>query len=153
MSFEALAALLQDGHDKGALKAVPYAETLGLTYERGDSGIAIVMPFAKSLIGAPSRLHGGTVAGLLEIASIAQLVYALGDQEALPLVKPINVTVDYLRAAACMETRATAVVTRLGRRVANIRAEAWQDDRDAPVAAAHMNVLLVRSRTRAGSGS
>jgi acyl-coenzyme A thioesterase PaaI-like protein len=59
-------------------------------------------------------------------------------------VKPINVTVDYLRAAACEDTFAAAVVTRMGRRIANVRAEAWQRDRAAPVAAAHMNVMLVR---------
>jgi hypothetical protein len=32
----------------------------------------------------------------------------------------------------------------MGRRIANVRAEAWQADRSAPVAAAHMNVMLVR---------
>ncbi|MBW7945959.1 MAG: PaaI family thioesterase [Sphingomonadaceae bacterium] len=126
------------------MSSLPYARTLGLSYRREAEGIVIVMPFSKQLVGAPSRLHGGTVAGLLEIASIAQLVHVLGREETAPGVKPINVTVDYLRAAACETTYAGAVVTRLGRRIANVRAEAWQTDRGAPVAAAHMNVMLVR---------
>lgn len=144
MNFDTLVRELLGAPDEGALSALPYARTLGLSYQRGAEGITIIMPFAKSLVGSPSRLHGGTVAGLLEIASIAQLVHVLGREETAPGVKPINVTVDYLRAAACETTYAGAVVTRMGRRIANVRAEAWQADRDAPVAAAHMNVMLVR---------
>lgn len=144
MSFDALAGLLRGAPDEGALTALPYAETLGLRYRRGADGITIVMPFAKGLIGAPGRLHGGTVAGLLEIASIAQLVHVLWDGASPPHVKPITVTVDYLRAAACEMTFAAANVTRLGRRIANVRAECWQGDRDSPVAAAHMNVMIER---------
>lgn len=144
MNFDTLVRELLGAPDEGTLSALPYARTLGLSYRRGAEGITIIMPFAKSLVGSPSRLHGGTVAGLLEIASIAQLVHVLGREETAPGVKPINVTVDYLRAAACETTYAGAVVTRMGRRIANVRAEAWQADRDAPVAAAHMNVMLVR---------
>ena len=144
MSFDKLAELLRAAPDEGAFTALPYAVTLGLRYRREPQGITIVMPFAKSLIGAPSRLHGGTVAGLLEIASIAQLIEALGDAASPPHIKPITVTVDYLRAAAAAETYAAATVTRLGRRIANVRAEAWQGERSEPVAAAHMNVMLVR---------
>jgi len=144
MSFDALATLLRGAPDEGVFDALPYAVTLGLRYRRNAGVITIVMPFDKRLIGAPSRLHGGTVAGLLEITSIAQLIEALGDDAPPPRIKPITVTVDYLRAAACAETYAAATVTRLGRRIANVRAEAWQSDRSEPVAAAHMNVMLER---------
>lgn len=144
MNFDTLVRELLGAPDEGPLSSLPYARTLGLSYRRDADGITIIMPFSKDLIGAPSRLHGGTVAGLLEIASIAQLVHVLGREETAPGVKPINVTVDYLRAAACETTYAAAIVTRMGRRIANVRAEAWQGDRAAPVAAAHMNVMLVR---------
>ncbi|MBB4632029.1 PaaI family thioesterase [Sphingosinicella soli] len=144
MNFDTLVRELMGAADEGPLSSLPYARTLGLSYRREAEGIMIIMPFAKQLIGSPRRLHGGTVAGLLEVASIAQLVHVLGHEETAPGVKPINVTVDYLRSAACETTYAAALVTRMGRRIANVRAEAWQGDRDAPVAAAHMNVLLVR---------
>lgn len=59
-------------------------------------------------------------------------------------VKPVNVTVDYMRGGREKETRAKGTVTRLGNRVANVSAIAWQDEEDKPIAAARMNFLIVR---------
>jgi acyl-coenzyme A thioesterase PaaI-like protein len=42
-------------------------------------------------------------------------------------------------------TFARGSVTRLGGRVANVEATAWQDDADKPIAAARMNYLIVRA--------
>ena len=42
-------------------------------------------------------------------------------------------------------TRAQGIVTRLGSRVANVEATAWQDDPAKPIAAARMNYLIARS--------
>ena len=42
------------------------------------------------------------------------------------------------------ETRAAAVVERLGRTIANVEAFAWQDSRDKPIASARINFLLER---------
>jgi len=39
------------------------------------------------------------------------------------------------------------VVTRHGKRVANVRCEAWQDDRAAPVASAHAIFLVMPPET------
>ncbi len=61
-------------------------------------------------------------------------------------IKPVTVTVDYMRGGRPRETHAEAVIERLGRRLANIDAFAWQDDRDTPIASARMNVLLERER-------
>ncbi|HEU0043867.1 MAG TPA: PaaI family thioesterase, partial [Sphingomonas sp.] len=36
------------------------------------------------------------------------------------------------------------IVTRLGTRIANVEAVAWQDDRAKPIASARMNYLIVR---------
>ncbi|WP_448586420.1 PaaI family thioesterase [Thermaurantiacus sp.] len=115
----------------------PYATRLGLRIE----GSALVMPFSPTLIGAPGRLHGGTIAGLLELASLSAVLRAV---EAGVQAKPINVTVDYLREGRPEDTRAEATILRLGRRIANVRAEAWQGARDRPIAAARLNILLVR---------
>jgi len=41
-------------------------------------------------------------------------------------------------------TYARATLSRLGRRIANIEAVAWQDDPDAPIAIAQLNVKLDR---------
>ncbi len=59
------------------------------------------------------------------------------------LPKTITFTVDYRRSGAAVDTHARAVITRQGRRVANVRVEAWQADRDKPVATAHAAFLVV----------
>jgi acyl-coenzyme A thioesterase PaaI-like protein len=56
--------------------------------------------------------------------------------------KTINLAVDYLRPARPVETSALGLVTKQGRRVANVRVEAWQEDRGRPVAIAHAHFLL-----------
>ncbi len=42
-------------------------------------------------------------------------------------------------------TRAQGIISRLGTRIANVEAIAWQDDRERPVAAARLNFLLTDS--------
>ncbi|WP_188053046.1 MULTISPECIES: PaaI family thioesterase [unclassified Sphingosinithalassobacter] len=120
----------------------PYAALLGLTEEPGAEAPTFVMPFAEDVLGRPGFLHGGAIGGLLEMAAIGALQQALGEEEAQ--VKPINVTVDFMRGGRDKPTRAKGVVTRLGTRVANVEATAWQDDPDKPIAAARMNYLLQR---------
>lgn len=120
----------------------PYAETLGLTIEQGEGAPVLVMPFRQQVIGRPGFLHGGALGGLLEMAAMGALLHALDGAEAR--IKPINVTVDYMRGGRDKLTRAQGLVTRLGNRVANVEAVAWQDSRDRPIAAARMNYLLTR---------
>jgi uncharacterized protein (TIGR00369 family) len=121
----------------------PYADTLGITTESGEGAPVLLMPFADDVLGRPGFLHGGAIAGLLEMAAIAALQHALAS-EGGGRIKPINVTVDYMRGGRDKPTRAAGVVTRLGTRVANVEATAWQDDRTRPIAAARMNYLLER---------
>lgn len=123
----------------GAPVLPPYAAMLGLRRE----GTVFTMPFDVSLIGSPGRLHGGAVAGLMEIAANIAVREAL--EGAPAQVKPVNVTVDYLREGATEDTSAEAIIQRMGRRVANVRVEAWQGSRSRLIAAARMNLLIVRS--------
>ena len=125
----------------------PYAELLGLTVAPGDGPPVLVMPFADGVIGRPGFLHGGAIGGLLEMAAIAALQHALADEGADDTgarIKPVNVTVDYMRGGRDKPTYGVGIVTRLGNRVANVEAVAWQDDRAKPIAAARMNYLIVR---------
>ena len=121
----------------------PYAVLLKLRAETDADGAPMfVMPFHDDVVGRPGFLHGGAIAGLLEFAAFAALREALGDSDAA--MKPINVTVDYMRAGQPRDTFAAATVERLGARIANVEAQAWQKDRRTPIAAAQMNFLLVR---------
>ncbi|VXC50690.1 PaaI family thioesterase [Sphingomonas sp. AX6] len=122
----------------------PYAEFLGVTVERSDDGQppVLVMPFSSDVPGRPGFLHGGAIGGLLEMAAIVALWHALDDEDARG--KPIGVTVDYMRGGRELPTRAKGTVTRLGSRIANVEAVAWQDDATKPIASARMNYLLTR---------
>jgi uncharacterized protein (TIGR00369 family) len=121
----------------------PYAQLLDLRAERDEDGQPLfVMPFGDDVMGRPGFLHGGAIAGLLEFAAFATLRQALGDGAVE--MKPINVTVDYMRGGHPRDTFEAATIERLGARIANVEAQAWQKDRKAPIAAAQMNFLLVR---------
>jgi uncharacterized protein (TIGR00369 family) len=115
---------------------------LGLRTERSDEGgLVWVMPFADDVVGRPGFLHGGAIAGLLEFAALGTVYDQLGEPAAL---KPINVTVDFMRGGTDHDTFAAATVTRLGNRIANVEAYAWQQDRAKPIASARMNLMIRR---------
>ena len=125
-------------------KLPPYSQFLGIRAERSVEGeLRFVMPFGDAVTGRPGYLHGGAIAGLLEFAAFGALFEALGSREGVT-VKPVNVTVNYMRGGAQHDTYAAATVTRLGNRIANVEAMAWQTDRAKPIAAARINFLLER---------
>lgn len=120
----------------------PYARFLGIA-ETKDG--ALLMPFDGNM-GRPGFLHGGAISGLLEIAAIAALSGALAEaDDAGGRIKPINVTVDFTRGGREHDTFARGTVTRLGSRVANVEASAWQDDPARPIAGARMTYLIIRA--------
>lgn len=101
-----------------------------------------VMPFHDDVVGRPDYLHGGAIAGLLEFAAYSTLLERVGDERLA--MKPITVTVDYMLGGRDRDTFACATVERLGTRIANVEAFAWQKDRATPIASARMNFLLER---------
>ena len=119
----------------------PYAQLLKLRTEEQGEALRFVMPFHDDVVGRPGYLHGGAIAGLLEFAAFTALSRAIGDDV---VKKPITVTVDYMRGGTPKDTFAEARVERLGNRLANVEAYAWQSDRDKPIAAARINFLLER---------
>lgn len=122
-----------------------YARSLGIS-ARGamDGGSPVLsLEFKHELEGRPGAWHGGAIAGLLETAGYAALRAALTAQGRDPLLKPINVTVQYLSTGRTRTSHARARIVRLGRRNANLAIEAWQDDPARPIASAVMNVLMV----------
>ena len=121
----------------------PYARLLKLRVEDSGDGPLVVLPFHEDVVGRPGFLHGGAIAGLLEFAAFTTLGRAIG--AGTVVMKPITVTVDYMRGGTDLETFATATVERLGARIANVEAFAWQQDRSKPIAAARINFLLDRS--------
>ena len=142
---ERLAEAKRTGNYQGLLDAVPYSKFLGLEAHIEGDELITTMRYADHLIGNPAlpALHGGTLGALLESAAIFELLWRA---ETIVLPKTITVTVDYLRSGQPVDTHARGTVTRHGRRVANVRVEAWQADRATPVATAHAIFLVMSER-------
>jgi uncharacterized protein (TIGR00369 family) len=140
---ERLTAAKHAGDYQGLFEAIPYAAFLGLKAELVEQELVTTMTYAPHLIGNPSlpALHGGTLGALLESAAIFELLWRA---ESIVLPKTITFTVDYLRSAAAVDTRARGHITRQGRRVTNVRIEAWQEDRTKPVATANAIFLVMK---------
>jgi uncharacterized protein (TIGR00369 family) len=136
---------LDDGQSGDALKRVldniPYVRFLGIDCTRMGDRLTFTLPFDDKIIGNPMlpAIHGGVTGAFLEVAAISQLVSEI-KSERLP--KPINLTVEYLRSGKPQDVYAEATVTKLGRRIANVQAVAWQAERARPIASAHGHFLL-----------
>jgi len=127
-----LAAVLDD---------MPYARRLGVGGHFEDGVLVAVLPFSPDLIGNPRlpALHGGAVGAFLELAAQMRLRF---DREGLAAPATIGVTVEYLRPGRARETYARAEIKRLGRRIANLHVEAWQDQNRTPIALLQGRFLL-----------
>ena len=85
-------------------------------------------------------LHGGVIGAFLEHTALVHLMWDSDKITGVP--KTIDVTIDYLRSGRPVDTAGARYRDQHGRRVANVRAEAWQDDPVKPIAALHGHFLL-----------
>jgi len=127
-----------------ALARIPYAAFLGVRAELKGDELTLVLPFSDHLVGNPllPALHGGVVGALMELTAITQLAIA-SKSDKFP--KTIDVGFDYLRSGRPVDTYARAKVIKIGRRIANVQAEAWQGERGQPIAAMHGHFLVEES--------
>ena len=139
---DAMAEIRQSRDWSRFLAMIPYAEFLGLSVDVGEDGLVGKLRYDDMLVGNPAlpALHGGTIGALLESTAIFELLWR---DELTVLPKTINLTIDYLRSAGPADTFARGVITRRGRRVANVRVEAWQDDAARPVSLAYGHFLVM----------
>lgn len=120
-----------------------YAQALGISVDSLEDGLPILtVDFSADVEGRPGHYHGGAIAGLLENAAYAALRAAIAAEGREAKLKPVNITVQYLSAGKPLKSYAKARITRMGRRNANISVEAWQSDREKPIASAVMNILM-----------
>lgn len=131
---------MSTGH---AIVLPPYARSMGMVVDRIEQGVPVIaMDYSDRALGRPGYLHGGAIGGLLEVAGFCALHAALGGADGTTRIKPINVTIEYLRGGTQQPTFAIGTVLRAGRRIANVQAEAWQADRNRPVASCWINFQL-----------
>ena len=131
-SSEALSAVLA---------RIPYVRHLGVHAELAGDEMTAILPYGEHLIGNPSlpALHGGVIGGFMELTAVIQLSIIQGNGGS---PKPIDVTVEYLRSGRPVTTYARAEVKKVGRRIANVQVEAWQDVRANPIAALRGHFLV-----------
>jgi uncharacterized protein (TIGR00369 family) len=123
------------------LEMIPYARFIGVEVDDAADGPVCRLAFRDDLVGnaALPALHGGVVGAFLELAALVGLLDQT-DGDRVP--RPINLSVNYLRSVGRHETFARAEIVKHGRRIANVRVVAWQDDAARPVATATGNFLL-----------
>lgn len=119
----------------------PYLKFLGMRVEMAGAEMTAILPFAPDLIGNTHlpALHGGAIGAFLEITALAQLAVI---QDGPKSAKTIDVTIDYLRPGRAQTSYARAEVRKIGRTIASVHVEAWQDDRANPFAALRGHFLL-----------
>jgi len=123
------------------LARVPYFKFLGMTAQLAGDEMTAVLPFAPHLVGNVliPALHGGVIGAFLEMTAVCQLAVR---EPLRRQPKTIDVTIEYLRPGRAQTTYARADVRKIGRRIANVHVEAWQDHRASPVAALRGHFLL-----------
>jgi uncharacterized protein (TIGR00369 family) len=123
------------------LQRVPYVRFLGMRAELSGDEMTAILPFAPHLVGNTHlpALHGGVIGAFLEMTALAQLSVTQGSAR---VHKTIDVTIEYLRPGRPMTTYARADLRKVGRRVANVHVEAWQEARDQPIAFLRGHFLL-----------
>jgi len=123
------------------LARIPYAQFLGVKIELAGDEMTAVLPFGNHLVGNPTlpAIHGGVLGAFMEMTALAQLLLTEG-QARQPRV--IDVSIEYLRSGRPLTTYARAEIKKVGRRIANVHVEAWQDRRAAPIAALRGHFLV-----------
>ena len=124
--------------------SIPYLKFMGISFDLRENELTAIIRFQNSLIGNPDlpALHGGAIAGFLEVSALIELSWAVLLKEietssftlhlfeqgrGMEMPKTIDFTVDYLRTGQPRDAYARAKVTRSGRRYASVSVEAWQD--------------------------
>jgi uncharacterized protein (TIGR00369 family) len=119
------------------IEAIPFSRALRMQLEEIGNGIAVIsMPWSDALVGDPKTgvIHGGAVSALMDTCGGAAVMC---HPEAIAGTATIDLRIDYMRAAAPGERiTARAECYHVTRSVAFVRAEAWDEDRGRPVAAA-----------------
>ena len=123
------------------LRSLPYAGFLGMSIDLAGDELTAVLPFKPALIGNVflPALHGGVLGAFMEMTALIQL--GLRDPVSRQ-PRTIDVTIEYLRPGRALTTYARADVRKVGRRIANVHVEAWQETRASPVAALRGHFML-----------
>jgi len=119
------------------IEAIPFSRALKMNLDEIGDGVAVIsMPYDAALVGDPVSgvIHGGAVSALMDTCGGAAV---MSHPHAPAGTATIDLRIDYMRAATPgQRITARAECYHITRSVAFVRAQAWDDDADNPVAAA-----------------
>ncbi|WP_415921631.1 PaaI family thioesterase [Tateyamaria sp. SN6-1] len=119
------------------IEAIPHSRDLGMTLvDMGDGVATIEMPYDARLVGDPETgvISGGAVSALMDTCCGAAVMCHPSNGGG---TATLDLRIDYMRAAVPGQgVLTTATCYHVTRSVAFVRATAWDDDRDNPVATA-----------------
>jgi len=126
-------------------RLIPHARECGLVIERLDAGGALArLPYRREWLGDTGRglLHTGIITTLVDTVSGLAALSATGQFEP---IATLDLRMDYLRPALPGQTlHSHAECYRLTRSIAFVRARAWQDDEQQPVAVSQSTFMRNR---------
>jgi uncharacterized protein (TIGR00369 family) len=129
--------------DQGFRKMVPHNEALDLrAVDCGPGMVVLSLPWAEHLVGNPETgvLHGGAITSLLDACCGASVFLKMQAPEP---IATLDLRIDYIKPATPhREVLARAECFKLGKNVAFVRAVAYHDDPNDPIASAAATFML-----------
>ncbi len=136
---------------------IPHARAIGMTLvSHSASGCVVRVPYAEHLVGDPDTgvIHGGVLTALLDNAC-GMAVRPQGSEQGVSMAT-LDLRIDYMGAAEPhRDIYAEAVCYKQTRNIAFVRASAYQDSPDEPIATCVAAFMLgTRAEPRsAGTGA
>lgn len=141
LSTACLQTARESGDFSSVIAQIPYAQLLGVEMRLENDMPFFVLPFVTRNIGNTHlpALHGGVIGGFMENAALLHLIWL---RESNEVPRTVDFSLDFLRPGKAQALFARCDITRQGKRIANVRMEAWQDDASRPIAVARAHFLL-----------
>jgi len=120
----------------------PMAKALGMMLVTSEPDIVVRVPYREDLVGDPDTgvIAGGVVTTLLDHTSARAVAKKLTEATS---IATLDLRIDYMRPSRPgRDICATAYCYKVTRSVAFVRAVAYEDDPDDPVAAAQAAFML-----------
>jgi uncharacterized protein (TIGR00369 family) len=129
--------------DQAFMGFVPQNRALGLVFEDfGDGEATLRLPYREDLVGnlETGVLHGGPLTTLLDATAGASVYLRLSEPTS---IATLDLRIDYMKPASPhRDVLARATCYAVTRNVAFVRASAFHDDPDDPIATATATFML-----------
>ena len=133
-------------------QAIPHSRDCGMVIDALDAaGATASLPYRPEWLGDTERglIHTGIITSLIDTVSGLAALAAAGRFEPIPT---LDLRVDYLRPALPDKTLySRAECYRLTRSIAFVRASAWQDHQQEPVAVSQAAFMRASRPRRTGA--